>query len=407
MFLKKYLKLFFLYSTGLFLILIVFIIFPFKKLIFIEINSTNFGSFFNAIDNYLNDFDLNQDTKKEKHILWFSSKKICNKFLEAKYKNKINIYNYNFFFEAIYKTLKLLKLKTFIYHIKSWYELEISYQKITPNKNFGVSFPTFINFNKNEKIEGLKILKKFGLKENDRWICVHNRDDFFKITMDGQEVENHHSHRNFNIQSLEGAIKYFTDKGFYVFRMGSNQRDKLNLKGDKIIDYSFSNDKSDFADIYLLSNCYLYFGSNSGTANPPITFKKYISYINFQPSHLNISNYLKTTPSIFKKLYCLKTKKLLSIKQLYENKLIGVSDSRIFDKLGYKHIDNTFEEITELAQEVIQTLDEEIKISVNEKLASDEYYKIINYYNSDISKGTKLPLMIGKKFLIKNLYLIS
>ena len=51
--------------------------------------------------------------------------------------------------------------------------------------------------------------------------------------------------------------------------MGSTQKEKLKITNNKVIDYPYCELKSDFADFFLLSNCYLYFGSNSGTADLP------------------------------------------------------------------------------------------------------------------------------------------
>ena len=78
-----------------------------------------------------------------------------------------------------------------------------------PNLGYGCSFPTILNFSDNEKSEGLELLKKFGLKPGDKWICTHNEDELFKKETNGKNVEDHHSHRNFNVQTLNGAIKIF------------------------------------------------------------------------------------------------------------------------------------------------------------------------------------------------------
>ena len=133
----------------------------FKKIKFVSIEADNFGHFVIAIDNYLNDNKINNFKKNEKHILWISSKKISNRFLLKKYKKIIKIYNYNIIFNMIFKTLKLLNLKNYIYTIKSWYEIEETYYKMKPNLGYGCSFPTILNFSDNEKSEGLELFKKF------------------------------------------------------------------------------------------------------------------------------------------------------------------------------------------------------------------------------------------------------
>jgi len=404
----KKLKLILIYSSGLFLVLILAFISLFKKIKFVSIEADNYGHFAYAINNYLNDIKLKNIKENEKYILWISTKKICNHFLLKKYKKIIKIYDYNIFFHVIFKTLKLLNLKSYIYTIKSWYEIEKIYYKIKPNAGYGCSFPSILNFSDDEKREGLKLLRKFGLEPDDKWVCIHNRDELFKKEINGKTVEDYHSHRNFDVQTLNGSIKTFIENNYYVFRMGSIQKEKLRIKNDKVIDYPYCELKSDFADFFLLSNCHLYFGSNSGTADLPRLFKRHLSYINFQTAHF-FMNFCKTSPSLVKKLFCKKTKKFLSFKDMYDKKLFGISDSRIFDSLGYLHINNTEEEITELSKEVLQSIEVENYYNSKEKEAFEEYYRIANYYSIKNNKDDTAyrPLKLGKDFLMKNLYLIS
>ena len=83
--------------------------------------------------------------------------------------------------------------------------------------------------------------------------------------------------------------------------------------------------------------------------------------------------------------------------------------SRIFDSLGYLHIDNTEEEITELSKEVLQFIEDDNYYSSKEKDAFEEYYRIANYYSIKNNKDNAAyrPLKLGKDFLMENLYLIS
>ena len=57
--------------------------------------------------------------------------------------------------------------------------------------------------------------------------------------------------------------------------MGKNQSEKLKSYDykNRIIDYAFSNKKSDFLDIFLLSNCDFYFGGLRSKIYCPDVFK--------------------------------------------------------------------------------------------------------------------------------------
>ena len=51
---------------------------------------------------------------------------------------------------------------------------------------------------------------------------------------------------------MRGAAEFFAKNNYYVFRMGKNQSEKLKSYDykNRIIDYAFSNKKSDFLDIF-------------------------------------------------------------------------------------------------------------------------------------------------------------
>ena len=67
-----------------------------------------------------------------------------------------------------------------------------------------------------------------------------------------------------DIKRFNLAVKFLTSKGYYVFRMGDYTKSKLELKDHKYFDYSKSNIKSDFMDIFLGSNCHFCISTNTG-----------------------------------------------------------------------------------------------------------------------------------------------
>ena len=47
-------------------------------------------------------------------------------------------------------------------------------------KNINYSKSSF-KFSDQEILKGKELLKKFGLNENDKWVCIHNRDSNFYL----------------------------------------------------------------------------------------------------------------------------------------------------------------------------------------------------------------------------------
>ena len=52
---------------------------------------------------------------------------------------------------------------------------------------------------------------------------------------------------------MKKAAKYFESMGYYVFRVGFEQEHEIDFSSKKIIDYSFSNKRDPFIDIFLIS----------------------------------------------------------------------------------------------------------------------------------------------------------
>ena len=84
----------------------------------------------------------------------------------------------------------------------------------------------------------------------------------------------YHEYRNFNIDNFILAAEELTKRGYYVFRMGKHVKKPLVIKNKKIIDYAMSNNRSDFLDIYLASQCDFLLCSSTGIQNITEIFRK-------------------------------------------------------------------------------------------------------------------------------------
>ena len=90
-----------------------------------------------------------------------------------------------------------------------------------------------ISFNSEERTNGIKFLRKIGLKENEKFVCVAVRDgqynkDFYNDSFDKLKL-NRHDYRNWDIQNFIPAIEYLLEKGYFVIRVGKNSKEKLKI----------------------------------------------------------------------------------------------------------------------------------------------------------------------------------
>jgi len=82
-------------------------------------------------------------------------------------------------------------------------------------------------------------LKKFGLKDNDKFVCLVVRDSAYQLKKMSAELRDwsYHDYRNFNLDNFVLAAEELTKRGYYVFRMGVVANKPFKTDNPKIIDY--------------------------------------------------------------------------------------------------------------------------------------------------------------------------
>ena len=403
-----YIRLCLTYLLGSLSFFLIFCSRPFVLFKLVRIDTINYGRFFDNFSIYINQREFfDKETKKIKHVLWFSNKEISNDYIKKKYLNRFKVYEYNFLLYSVDKVLRLFNDNKNLLDIMSIFEIEKKFYIPKNCNNLGWSFKNYFDFEKEEEKKGLEILEKFNLKKDSKWICIHNRDRDFKKKINSENVEKSHLHRNFNISLLRKAANIFADNGYYVFRIGSHQSEKINFSSDKIFDYPFSDNYSSFGNIFLMKHCQAYFGSNSGASTPAVSFKRPIAYVNFAPLHLNLSTFFKTLPSIFKRLKSLDSNKFLTLKEMFAKNLMGKSNFNEIQEKGYVHIDNSEDDISDLALEILSCLNGNLIYTKNESQLMETYNEIFDKHAKNLYGGPRSQLLIGKEFLKKNVDLLN
>ena len=69
-------------------------------------------------------------------------------------------------------------------------------------------------------------------------------------------------------------LTFFLEKGYYVFRVGKISEERLKINNKKFYDFTNRINIPEEVLIYLLSNCELSFGGETGLRWIPLIFKK-------------------------------------------------------------------------------------------------------------------------------------
>lgn len=109
--------------------------------------------------------------------------------------------------------------------------------------------------------------KAWGMKEDDWFVCIHMRDAGHYGEFPGMGQ----THRNANVENYLEAIKYITDRGGWVIKLGGRKSVKLP-KLPRVFDYARSRYCTNITDIHLIRNAKFFIGTTSGLTNVAISF---------------------------------------------------------------------------------------------------------------------------------------
>jgi putative glycosyltransferase (TIGR04372 family) len=103
--------------------------------------------------------------------------------------------------------------------------------------------------------------KKWGMAPEEWYVCLHMRD----ATTRGETVGAGESIRNTTFENYITAVRYITDQGGWVIRMGGSKAPALPPMA-RVIDYARSPDQMAKMDIHLVRKARMFIGTTSGFA---------------------------------------------------------------------------------------------------------------------------------------------
>lgn len=219
-----------------------------------------------------------------------------------------------------------------------------------------------------EKAE--KIRKKMGIGKEDWFVCLHSREAGFRGDFGRREW------RNDSISNHIPSIKAITEAGGWVIRMGDNTMTPLPQM-DHVIDYPFSQFKSDLMDIHLIAECKFYIGAQSGIIDVALLLQKPILMHNMVTWPIGYPQ-KREDLGIMKHVYSHLQGRFLSVKELFESDWSALELSGSLSQ-DYKMYENSPEEIKALVCEYLDSMeDEEKKPTTLQKKANKEH--ILNAY---------------------------
>jgi putative glycosyltransferase (TIGR04372 family) len=333
------------------------------------------------------------------HIDLFYYGDISNQQLAKMWKRKLNIMP-NWLLSPIHNVSKFL-----INYFPSFKKHIIGNNSSNDRDVHGLLDKTKVHIEFTEKEEkiGKEYLKKIGLTEKDKFVCLIINDSFYLKTYFPNQDWNYHSYRNFNIDNYILAAEELAKRGYFVFRMGKAVSKPLKSNNHKIIDYANSNLRNDFLDIYIGAKCIFCVSASSGFEAVPVIFRKPLVHIVIPL--LDAKTWGEKNLILTKHHYSKKRKKELTLSEIAKTDVSGYESNKEFEEGDIELIENSPEEIRDVVIEAVDRLEGKwISREVDQKL-QDKFWNI--YYSSPHIHSKrflngKLKARFGTNFLREN-----
>ena len=375
------------------LLIIIILIFPFRRIIISELETRSIGHMSAAVEIFLSEIKIGKFNKKNIY-LWFSNKKIANKYLYHKWKQKIFVVN-RFLIKPLFFLINNIYFLKFLRSpFRHWkYNKAINWQNVDIHNVLEVTNPS-IKFSDEEENLAKDFFKKNNLIKNE-YICFMSRSNLY--------LKDDVSIRDTNINNLFEAMKKIcNERNIVGIRMGHNEEGS-NLSSRNIVDFLSRPERNEFLEIYLLMNCKFLVSTGTGADHVPILNRRKILYINYADIN-NINNACNAyiPLMITKKFAEIKSNKLINYDEVFKRKLCEELYERDLNMRGFKSVQNTIDEIYDAICEMDNLIAED-KSGYTENKNQKKFWSCFkNYYPLP-----KYKTIIPNKFIEKNIELFS
>jgi len=374
------------YSSRVFFVFIclpiLYVLEPFKKLRFHLVYTKRIGHLAGNTDLFLRKLQIGTADTSATYIL--AGIEPVNRQLFEMLKRELNIYESRWLTRFLFYIRPIIKCTRF-WEQMAW--MDPGYQGFNHGK-------ASLTFNVEEETRGREFLRSIGIKDDDWYVCLHNRDAAYLDNYMPQEkaLWQTRNFRNCSVSNYLKAAEYITSQGGYVLRMGAVVGEPLPDTGNsKIIDYATKH-REDFLDIFLPAKCRFFLGCDSGIF--------VIASIFDVPVALANCNLIAYNP--------FRRDDLFTLTRVFDEKAGAYIHYKKAQQLGYYNIgrgapalegyrvvENTPDDILELAKEMYERLEGEepdpAGVEAN-KVYRDEFLTHIPFYQDAPNLGGAFAL---------------
>jgi len=209
--------------------------------------------------------------------------------------------------------------------------------------------PPLLRLREDHRRRGEAALRELGVPDGAWFVCVHSRDGGYS-----PRDEYMQSYRNCEIESYVPAMQAIVDRGGWCVRVGDPSTKPLaSLRG--VIDYAMSSYKSDWMDIYLGAACRFFLGNTSGLCLVSTAFGVPSALAHLTPLSGAYPSGVDDLgiPKLVRKA----SGELVRFAEILACPAANYRFPELYEADGLQLVDNTPEEIRELAIEMLDRLE--------------------------------------------------
>lgn len=263
--------------------------------------------------------------------------------------------------------------------------------------NLFEKYPAQLSFTREEHERGWAGLRALGIPVGMPWVYLVVRDSAKHPHLP------YHSYRNADIKAHVQAAEALAERGYYVVRDGRQVAEAMPTKHPRIIDFAMRKPYDDFMSIYLGAHCAFCVSTGTGPDAIPVIFRRPVCYVNYVPLEY-LQTYHRGSLAIWK--HHMKDGKRMTPAEIYASGAGHFMTAQAFEDAGITLVDNTPEEITAAAMEMVDRFED--NRDCNKRLgpeafrAQEAFWRTfprgVSEYNHRPLHG-EIRMRIGREFL--------
>ena len=211
-----------------------------------------------------------------------------------------------------------------------------------------------LSFTPEEERLGDSQLRGMGIPENAPFVCFHARDPAYLNETRPSNDWRYHDYRNSGISNYVPAAEELARRDYFAIRMGSVVADAIHTDNPRIIDYAATH-RTEFLDVFLSGKCRFYLGSHDGLFELAASFRRPIAMVNLVPME-HAPTWGTNDLFIPKKLWLWERRRFMTFREIFDSEVAAFRATQPYEEAGIEVIENSPEEITDLAAEMDERL---------------------------------------------------